>query len=145
MKPRLCRSADRSYIHGFLREFGLSVQMRLYTMHKREFVMVFIVFFAMLGLALFIGLAGPPITVTAKQKATQLTPSVNQSQLTSGPFVLKSPALSTYAQQLWLISKIIIDIEEDALPYTNPLHISCLRTLTNLSWLAPLVDGFRLQ
>ena len=32
--------------------------MRLYTMHKREFVMVFLVFFTCFGLALLIGLAG---------------------------------------------------------------------------------------
>jgi hypothetical protein len=35
-----------------------SVQMRLYSMHKREFVMVFLAFFACFGLGLFIGLAG---------------------------------------------------------------------------------------
>lgn len=35
-----------------------SVQMKLYTMHKREFVMVFIGFFTCLGLAIFIGIAG---------------------------------------------------------------------------------------
>jgi len=35
-----------------------SVQMRLYSMHKREFVMVFVAFFACFGLAIFIGLAG---------------------------------------------------------------------------------------
>lgn len=35
-----------------------SVQMRLYSMHKREFVMVFIAFFSCFGLGVFIGLAG---------------------------------------------------------------------------------------
>ena len=35
-----------------------SVQMRLYSMHKREFVMVFLAFFACFGLGVFIGLAG---------------------------------------------------------------------------------------
>lgn len=44
------------HINGF--NCFRSVQMRLYTMHKREFVMVFIIFFASLGLALFVGLAG---------------------------------------------------------------------------------------
>lgn len=32
--------------------------MRLYTMHKREFVMVFLAFFACLGLGIFVGIAG---------------------------------------------------------------------------------------
>lgn len=35
-----------------------SVQMRIYSMHKGEFVMVFIAFFACFGLGVFIGLAG---------------------------------------------------------------------------------------
>jgi hypothetical protein len=35
-----------------------SVHMRLYSMHKREFVMVFLAFFACFGLGVFIGLAG---------------------------------------------------------------------------------------
>ncbi|XP_069190430.1 transmembrane protein 181 isoform X3 [Procambarus clarkii] len=100
-----------------------SVQMRLYTMHKREFVMVFIVFFATLGLALFIGLAGPAITATAEQRASQLTPSINQSQLTSGPFLMKSPPLSMYAQQLWVIAKIIIDIKDEQ-SFRKEFHLS---------------------
>lgn len=51
-----------------------SVQMRLYTMHKREFVVVFMVFFACLCLCLFVGLAGPPITVTVVRSASDLAP-----------------------------------------------------------------------
>ena len=54
---RLLPSMYIIYLHSYF-IFIRSVQMRLYTMHKREFVMVFIVFFATLGLALFIGLAG---------------------------------------------------------------------------------------
>lgn len=49
-------SCTEIHINGF--DCFRSVQMRLYTMHKREFVMVFIIFFASLGLALFVGLAG---------------------------------------------------------------------------------------
>jgi hypothetical protein len=40
-----------------------SVQMRLYSMHKREFVMVFLAFFACFGLGVFIGLAGKKIKI----------------------------------------------------------------------------------
>ena len=66
-------------------------------------------------------MSGPPITITAKQRATQLSPAVNQTQLTSGPFIMKSPPLTTYAQQLWLISKIMIDIKDGKLlfPLSN--------------------------
>ncbi|KAL2743533.1 transmembrane protein 181 [Vespula maculifrons] len=78
-----------------------SVQMRLYSMHKREFVMVFVGFFACFGLSVFIGLAGPPITTTSEQKA-----HVNGNETATGPFVMKTPALSPYSQQLWVIAKL---------------------------------------
>ncbi|KFM81338.1 Transmembrane protein 181, partial [Stegodyphus mimosarum] len=77
--------------------------MRLYTMHKREFVLVFSAFFASFGLFLFIGLAGPPITHTVTINATNLTPKLNNSQMATGPFILRSNALSTFSQQLWVI------------------------------------------
>ncbi|XP_063850900.1 transmembrane protein 181-like isoform X1 [Scylla paramamosain] len=100
-----------------------SVQMRLYTMHKREFVMVFIVFFVTLGLALFIGLAGPPITVTEQQSVSQLSRPLNQSQLLTGPFQMKCPPLSTYAQQLWLIARVLVDIKEEQ-SFRKEFHLS---------------------
>ncbi|XP_046734631.1 transmembrane protein 181 isoform X1 [Diprion similis] len=78
-----------------------SVQMRLYSMHKREFVMVFVAFFACFGLAVFIGLAGPPITSTTEQKA-----HLNGSEMATGPYIMRTPALSTYSQQLWVIAKL---------------------------------------
>lgn len=85
-----------------------SVQMRLYSMHKREFVMVFIAFFACFGLAVFIGLAGPPITSMSEQKA-----HVNNSEVATGPFIMKTPLLSTYSQQLWVIAKLLTSNNDD--------------------------------
>ena len=38
--------------------------MRLYSMHKREFVMVFLAFFGCFGLGLFIGFAGTSLSST---------------------------------------------------------------------------------
>uniref|UniRef100_A0A3Q3A622 Transmembrane protein 181 n=1 Tax=Kryptolebias marmoratus TaxID=37003 RepID=A0A3Q3A622_KRYMA len=55
--------------------------MRLYTLSKRHFVLVFVVFLICFGLTVFIGIAG------------------NKS---TGPFSLVSPPLTTYNQQLWL-------------------------------------------
>lgn len=46
---------------------------------------------------------GPPITSDSEIRATTL---VNESDLAVGPFGLKSPLLSTYHQQLWVIAKI---------------------------------------
>ncbi|XP_066254636.1 transmembrane protein 181 [Euwallacea similis] len=85
-----------------------SVQMRLYSMHKREFVMIFVLFFACLSLTIFIGLAGPPITQTSPIDATSLLPKLNNSDrkdVATGPYVMKTPRLSTYHQQLWVIAK----------------------------------------
>lgn len=92
--------------------------MRLYSMHKREFVMVFVAFFACFGLGLFIGLAGPPITSTIEINAKSLLSKDNKStpgDIASGPFTMRSPALSTYSQQLWVIAKITTDDREGRL------------------------------
>ena len=43
---------------------------------------------------------GPPITSTTEQKA-----HLNGSEMATGPFIMKTPALSTYSQQLWVIAK----------------------------------------
>ncbi|XP_076258872.1 transmembrane protein 181 [Rhynchophorus ferrugineus] len=88
-----------------------SVQMRLYSMHKREFVMIFVLFFACLGLTVFIGLAGPPITSVKRIDAFSLLPDTNNSNdvkkaVATGPFIMKTPKMSTYNQQLWVIAKL---------------------------------------
>lgn len=44
---------------------------------------------------------GPPITSTSEQKA-----HVNSSEMATGPFIMKTPLLSTYSQQLWVIAKL---------------------------------------
>nr|XP_018915872.1 PREDICTED: transmembrane protein 181 [Bemisia tabaci]XP_018915873.1 PREDICTED: transmembrane protein 181 [Bemisia tabaci] len=92
-----------------------SVQMRLYSMHKREFCMVFLAFFISLGLAIFIGLAGPPITSTTEQKASEILQQQNLSSslLATGPFTLHTPTLSTYHQQLWVIAVVRTDNTDD--------------------------------
>ncbi|CAH2009468.1 unnamed protein product [Acanthoscelides obtectus] len=88
-----------------------SVQMRLYTMHKREFVMVFVAFFACFGLGIFVGVAGPPITKTTVVDKSLLLPKTNSSNgykrdIASGPFTMRTPTMTTYSQQLWVITKL---------------------------------------
>ncbi|XP_044761439.1 transmembrane protein 181 [Coccinella septempunctata] len=105
-----------------------SVQMRLYTMHKREFVMTFIAFFTSLGLAIFIGVAGPPITSTAELDGKLLLPKNNQSNLSqaliaSGPFTMRTPSLTTYSQQLWLIVKLTTGNKDDEI-YDKSFQVS---------------------
>ncbi|MFT7797518.1 transmembrane protein 181 isoform X1 [Arapaima gigas] len=78
--------------------------MRLYTLSKRHFVLVFVVFFICFGLTVFVGIAGPKIIDECKASSLP----VNSSQKT-GPFNLASPSLSTYNQQLWLTCQIQLD------------------------------------
>ncbi|XP_045447197.1 transmembrane protein 181 [Melitaea cinxia] len=88
-----------------------SVQMRVYSMHKGEFVMSFITFFACLGLGVFIGLAGPSPTSTTSVSATSVLSNI--SAISSGPFHLRSPALGPRAQQLWLFAEILTDNDDE--------------------------------
>lgn len=93
-----------------------SAHMRLYTMHKREFLVVFLAFFACFGLGIFIGLAGPPITWSSEINASTLMPNTTTKPddfLANGPFAMKTPLMTTYSQQLWLIAVLSIDNTDD--------------------------------
>lgn len=95
----------------FARCCSRSVQMRLYTMHKREFVMVFLAFFACFGLGIFVGITGPPITSTVELDGKSLLPKDNQNHtnkkdIATGPFTMRTPPMTTYSQQLWVIAKL---------------------------------------
>jgi len=107
--------------------FNRSIQMRLYSMHKREFGLVFLAFFACFGMSVFIGLAGilnkksfkisiahnhrvlfvllgPPITSTTLTKVSQVnTNHLNGSDMATGPFALTTPLLTSYHQQFWVL------------------------------------------
>uniref|UniRef100_A0A7N5ZYX8 Transmembrane protein 181 n=1 Tax=Anabas testudineus TaxID=64144 RepID=A0A7N5ZYX8_ANATE len=64
--------------------------MRLYTLSKRHFVLVFVVFLVCFGLTVFIGI----------HNGDQLL--AKNFSVKTGPFNLVSPPLTTYNQQLWL-------------------------------------------
>ncbi|XP_042328065.1 transmembrane protein 181 isoform X2 [Sceloporus undulatus] len=72
----------------------LLAPMRLYTLSKRHFVLVFVVFFLCFGLTVLIGIVGPNVILS---ETTRLNNSSKISQ-----FNLSSKPLSTYNQQLWL-------------------------------------------
>ncbi|RVE55838.1 hypothetical protein OJAV_G00230070 [Oryzias javanicus] len=74
--------------------------MRLYTLSKRHFVLVFVVFLMCFGLTVFIGIAGPRIIEEQENNGDQLVRK--NSSVKTGPFNLLSPPLTTYNQQLWL-------------------------------------------
>ncbi|CAI5683855.1 transmembrane protein 181 isoform X2 [Oreochromis niloticus] len=79
--------------------YGLA-PMRLYTLSKRHFVLVFVVFLMCFGLTVFIGVAGPRIIAEQEHNGDQFL-GKNVSVKT-GPFNLVSSPLTTYNQQLWL-------------------------------------------
>ncbi|KAK1789475.1 hypothetical protein P4O66_015389 [Electrophorus voltai] len=84
--------------------------MRLYTLTRRHFAVVFVVFLMCFGLTVFVGVAGPKIIT--ENFYNVLSTSANGSK--TGPFYLKSPTLSNYNQQLWLTCLIqIAQINEE--------------------------------
>lgn len=94
-----------------------SVHMRLYSLSKREFVVAILAFFVCEFLSIFIGLAGPPITTTTTVNARSLvanTTSANDKNImATGPFVMRTPLLTTYSQQLWVIAQMETDNHDD--------------------------------
>lgn len=74
--------------------------MRLYTLSKRHFVLVLVVFLICFGLTVFIGISGPSTIAETKSNGEELL--VKNHSLKTGPFNLESPPLTTYNQQLWL-------------------------------------------
>uniref|UniRef100_A0A8D0EBF9 Transmembrane protein 181 n=1 Tax=Salvator merianae TaxID=96440 RepID=A0A8D0EBF9_SALMN len=76
--------------------------MRLYTLSKRHFVLVFVVFFICFGLTVLIGIAGPKVIDSVEQ-----TFQLNNNSKPN--FNLSSQPLSTYNQQLWLTCTMELD------------------------------------
>ncbi|XP_012722761.2 transmembrane protein 181 isoform X1 [Fundulus heteroclitus] len=74
--------------------------MRLYTLSKRHFVLVFVVFLICFGLTVFIGIAGPKIIAEQEHNGDLLV--AKNVSVKTGPFHLVSQPLTTYNQQLWL-------------------------------------------
>uniref|UniRef100_A0A8C6K8N2 Transmembrane protein 181 n=1 Tax=Nothobranchius furzeri TaxID=105023 RepID=A0A8C6K8N2_NOTFU len=74
--------------------------MRLYTLSKRHFVLVFLVFLICFGLTVFIGIAGKSQPSVIKALFCSLVCVGNMYP--AGLFQLDSPPLTTYNQQLWL-------------------------------------------
>ncbi|XP_030849942.1 transmembrane protein 181 isoform X2 [Strongylocentrotus purpuratus] len=94
-----------------------SVQMRLYTLSKRQFVLVFICFFMAFGISLLIGIAGPNIQAYELQKQVENLPN--------GPFELTSPILNKFNKSLWLTTAIEVD-DASAETFQKPFNVSIM-------------------
>uniref|UniRef100_A0A8C4NGY5 Transmembrane protein 181 n=1 Tax=Eptatretus burgeri TaxID=7764 RepID=A0A8C4NGY5_EPTBU len=83
-----------------------SVHMRLYTLSKRHFVIVFLMFFLCFGVTVLIGIAGPQVLVSSTVKgSTIVKPS---GDLQTGLYELQSPPLTMFSQRLWLTCHIVL-------------------------------------
>ena len=81
-------------------------QMRLYTMHKGQHLLILIMFLCLFFIALLMGMAGPSIITEHAESASKLTNG--SDKIPGGPFVVLTPKLSTYRQQMWVSAKLII-------------------------------------
>ena len=67
---------------------------------------------------------GPEITVTVNKSISHVVPSVNGSDhnIPAGPFIIETPALSSYSQQLWVIARIKTENTDGEYGYPNFNH-----------------------
>ena len=88
------------------------LQMRLYTMHKGQHLLIFIMFLSLFFIALLLGMAGPSIITTYEESAAKLISAANnvsvegeqcKSKIPAGPYLMVTPGLETYRQQVRLI------------------------------------------
>lgn len=95
-----------------------SLQMYLYVMHKREILLSLSALLSTYILLLFIGLAGPNVykvnAITANEIFTQsqINNTFTNRLMSSGPFVVTTPSLNTYSQQLCLFLTFHLKNEE---------------------------------
>ncbi|XP_046848759.1 transmembrane protein 181-like isoform X2 [Xenia sp. Carnegie-2017] len=77
-----------------------AIKMKLYSLTKRQFVLVFVAFFSCIAFCAIIGLAGPSVIVSETKSMKALLPW--NSSLSTTVHKVGSGSLSTFDQQLWL-------------------------------------------
>ncbi|XP_028411107.1 transmembrane protein 181-like isoform X2 [Dendronephthya gigantea] len=99
-----------------------SIKMKLYSLTKRQFVLVFVVFFTCIAACAIIGLAGPSVITSNVQSMKSVLP-LNQS-LSSTVFKIDSGSLSTFSQQLWLTCLIKLNGVKEEVTFKYKFHIN---------------------
>ncbi|CAM4748875.1 unnamed protein product [Rotaria magnacalcarata] len=112
---------------GETKEIERSVQMRLYALHKRQFVAVFVLFFICLFVTILIGIGGPSIIQSIDYKTD------SQPKQISGPYKLESGYLDKFYQRLWLTMKPTTDINDDFRQSSTNLRTSTSYSLSETS------------
>lgn len=98
----------------------LLAPMRLYTLSKRQFVLVFVVFLICFGITVIIGIAGPRIVAEQEYNGDQLLGK--NISVKTGPFKLESFPLTTYHQQLWLTC--VMQAEKNMGDFDRPFEMT---------------------
>ena len=92
-----------------------SVSLRLYTMQKHHFFLAFAIFFSLFMFSVTVGWVSPDMVERTHVKASQVkTNSTSNVDIPAGPFVMKSPKMSRYNQQLWLMVRFILENNDEA-------------------------------
>jgi len=104
-------------------EVESSVQMKLYTLTKRQFSVVFIAFALAFTFFLFVGILGPAVMHTHVLNATCKNPVTPLTKC--GIYSMTTPSMTTYSQQLWLVATLRVDTSpKDAVDFVKPINIS---------------------
>ena len=78
-----------------------SVTLRLYTMQKHQFLLAFVVFFALFFVSVILGVVSPDMVKRTEVRASDVVTNASTNiAMPAGPFVIKSPRLNRYNQQL---------------------------------------------
>ena len=80
-----------------------SLQMRLYTLQKGQYLLIFIMFMCLFFISLLMGMAGPRLVVEHSELGSSLA---EKNNISSGPFVWVTPKLTTYRKELWMSAKV---------------------------------------
>ncbi|XP_031567619.1 transmembrane protein 181-like [Actinia tenebrosa] len=91
-----------------VKDMESTVQMRLYTLTKRQFVLVFVAFIVAFFCSVIIGIAGPPIISSRSYSAVHEL-NVPQKKLLTGPYEIDTGLLSSFSQQIWILCNFKIN------------------------------------
>jgi len=102
-------------------DLGMSIKMRLYSFQKLHVLVIILTFVIMFLFSVNFGIFGPQILKTISTRASNQPARVN---FKTGPFVLITPYLSRFHQQLWITAQPIISGRKEAFskPFVLSIH-----------------------